>query len=164
MQRVSRDDVKWKQANIAWTRLAEMTSRSENANDLVSASPSTRSSPSKRVTSSLIKSTASFEKSAWKWSRVDTICTCSKSGRFVKCKGELMSRFASALRKTIETVSNQSCCFSTVFFAIFRRKKRHVRYILVECSVFFYIFDLAERKDISRNHNYFIWIPRWSKT
>jgi len=33
MQRVSRDDVKWKQANIAWTWLVEMTSRSENANE-----------------------------------------------------------------------------------------------------------------------------------
>ena len=33
MQRVSRDNVKLKQVNIAWTWLIEMTSRSENANE-----------------------------------------------------------------------------------------------------------------------------------
>jgi len=33
MQRISRDNVKWKQVNIAWTSLVEMISRSENANE-----------------------------------------------------------------------------------------------------------------------------------
>jgi len=38
--------------------------------------------------------------------------------------------------------------FFTVFFAIFCRKKRHIEYILVVCSRFFVMFDLAERRGI----------------
>ena len=100
-------------------------------NGLVSAAQSTRTSPGKRVTLSLMKSTASFEKSAWMWSRVDEICTYLKPARFVKCKAELISRV-----DLCETVWNQTYCF-LIFSATFWQKNRHIRYILLVCSRFF---------------------------
>ena len=112
-------------------------------NGLVSAAQSTRTSPSKRETSSLLKSAASFKKSDWKWSRVDAIRTCLKPARFEKCKAELISRV-----DLCETVWNQTYCYLQFLSAILRRKKRHVEYILVVCSRFFVMFDLADRKDI----------------
>ena len=79
----------------------------------------------------------------WKWSRVDDICTYLKPARFVKCKAELISRV-----DLCESVWNQTYCFLQFFSAIFWRKKRHIEYILVVCSRFFVMFDLADRKDI----------------
>jgi len=126
-------------------------------NDLVSAAQSTRTSPSKRETSSLMKSTASFELSAWKWSRVDAICTYLKPARFVKCKAELISRV-----DLCETVWNQTYCFLQFFSAMLCRKK--TPYWVYPGSVLPVsrnVWPCWPQRHL-RNHNYFIWIPRWS--
>jgi len=168
MQRVSRDDVKWKQTNIAWTWLVEMISRFENANEdkwfgfsfaiNQKLSEQTRDVAVDKIHGKLREIGLKVKQGGYDLHVLEIRKVCEVQG------GAHIALCDCAAKNHRNRFKPVMLFFLYTFFRHVQAKKTpYSVYSGRVLRFFFYIFDLAERKDISRNHNYFIWIPRWWK-
>ena len=138
MQRVSRDVVKWKQVNIAWTWLVEMAYRSENANENKwfgfnfevnqNLSEQTRDVIVDKIHGKLLEIGLKVKQSGYDLHMFEVRKVCEMQGG-----ANIVSR---ALQLRCETRRNRfkpGMLFCYSFF-------RHIRYVLIVCSVFLLMF------------------------
>jgi len=151
MQRVSRDNVKWKQVNIAWTWSVEMTSWSENANENKwfgfslavnqNLPEQTRDVIVDEIHGKLREIGLKVKQGGCNLHIFETSKVCEVQGGAYIASRSMRNRL------------KPDILFFNFFRHILAKKPPYSVYLVSVLAVF---------RNLLRKHNYFIWTPRWS--